>query len=493
MQAIRAAATAVIYRRVSSESQAGEQHVSLDVQEVRTKAYVRAKGYALAQTFTDVASGRRDDRAQYQAMLEFVRRGGASLIVTQFLDRFGRNPREILRRVWQLEEMGVKVECADEDISQEMVLLIRSGMAGAESKRIGERVRHTIRRAVERGMKPGVAPFGYRAVKKVDEAGRVVTVFEQDPTEAPIVREMVDLRVNRNLGLKKIADTLNAAGYGSRKGAMFSPASLAWILQNPVLMGRFDYGRHTRKDAPVLPLVSAGKDIFPAILSLQEWRALQERMSIRREESMKHGRVNLSEYLLSGVLRCGYCGAAMAGNTSRQHRYYVCGNRVKSTVRCAIPGYHRAGDLEEAVLKALSAYADPAVAKELLAGDKGRDANRREEKELKAIDMRLADAERGLKAALTAMAAGSLDDDQFRRISLEERTDRQRLQERRATLDTTFRSQKDQAARASAIPAKIKGFLESATTLPIQQQKARLQEIVKAIRVTRESVEIEWR
>lgn len=86
MQAAKrvAAATAVIYRRVSSESQSGERHVSLEVQAARTAAHIRAKGYVLAQTFTDVASGRRDDRQQYQAMLDFVRAGGASVIVTQF-------------------------------------------------------------------------------------------------------------------------------------------------------------------------------------------------------------------------------------------------------------------------------------------------------------------------------------------------------------------------------------------------------------------------
>jgi len=53
--------------------------------------------------------------------VEYVHGGGANVIVVQFLDRFGRNPREILRRYWELEEAGVKVVATDEDIGEELV------------------------------------------------------------------------------------------------------------------------------------------------------------------------------------------------------------------------------------------------------------------------------------------------------------------------------------------------------------------------------------
>ena len=111
---------AVGYHRVSSTNQVGERHVSLDTQEIRFVEYCESRGYQKATSFTDVASGRRDDRRNYQRLLEFVRTGGADVIVVQFLDRFGRNPREILRRVWELEERGVRVEATDEDLREEV-------------------------------------------------------------------------------------------------------------------------------------------------------------------------------------------------------------------------------------------------------------------------------------------------------------------------------------------------------------------------------------
>ena len=45
-------------------------------------------------TFTDIATGRRDDRAQYRAMLAYIVEHGIGNVVVLYLDRFGRNPSE---------------------------------------------------------------------------------------------------------------------------------------------------------------------------------------------------------------------------------------------------------------------------------------------------------------------------------------------------------------------------------------------------------------
>ena len=65
-------------------------------------------------------------------MIEYVLKGGADMVVVQFLDRFGRNPREILRRYWQFEEHGIKVIATDEDLREELQLLIKAYMAGLD-------------------------------------------------------------------------------------------------------------------------------------------------------------------------------------------------------------------------------------------------------------------------------------------------------------------------------------------------------------------------
>ena len=69
-------ADAVGYFRVSSPGQAGEHHVSLEVQAAAFQDYCRTQGLNPVRTFIDVASGRKDDRPQYQAMLEYVKQNG---------------------------------------------------------------------------------------------------------------------------------------------------------------------------------------------------------------------------------------------------------------------------------------------------------------------------------------------------------------------------------------------------------------------------------
>ena len=143
-------ATAVGYFRVSSPRQTGERHVSLEVQEAAFRDYCQRQNRTALRVFTDIASGRKDDRREYQAMLEYVDKYHPDEVVVLYLDRFGRNPREILRRYWELQDHGTEVISLEvislevislnEDLKEELLLLVRAGMAGAESRRMGERV-----------------------------------------------------------------------------------------------------------------------------------------------------------------------------------------------------------------------------------------------------------------------------------------------------------------------------------------------------------------
>ena len=97
---------AVGYQQVSGTSQTGEHHSSLETQEARFHEYCARFDYVPVGTFIDVVSGRRNDRQEYRRMVEHVLKGGVDVIVVQFLDRFGRNPREILQRYWELQDHG---------------------------------------------------------------------------------------------------------------------------------------------------------------------------------------------------------------------------------------------------------------------------------------------------------------------------------------------------------------------------------------------------
>ena len=123
------------------------------------------------------------------------------MIVVKYLDRFGRNPKEIMRRYRELQDLGVEVVATDEDIREELILLLKAGMAGAESKRNSERVRANMSAAISKGVHVGRPPYGLRRVKDIQ--GETITVrWELDPDEAPVVREMYRLAVEGTLGIR---------------------------------------------------------------------------------------------------------------------------------------------------------------------------------------------------------------------------------------------------------------------------------------------------
>ena len=83
MNTISATKRAVGYLRVSTPGQAGEQHSSLETQEIRFKEYYQRQGLLPDSQFVDVVSGRRDDRKEYHRMVEYALTGAAEVIVVQ--------------------------------------------------------------------------------------------------------------------------------------------------------------------------------------------------------------------------------------------------------------------------------------------------------------------------------------------------------------------------------------------------------------------------
>jgi len=265
------------YCRVFTPGQANERHSSLETQESRIREYCSGNGSLLLATYTDVLSGRRDDRVEYRRMVEFALSGGADVIVVHYLDRFGRNPREILRRIWEFRDIGIEVVTTDEDIREELVLLVRAGLAGAESKWTSERVRAYMSNTAAKGVHFGRPPYGYRPIKHVDG-----TSWEQEPGEAAAVREMYQLSVDENFGYKRIADAMHTSGYPTRGGRAWAAYTAQHILQNEALAGILVYGKKPKDGRPAEELVKV-PDFFPAILNQEEWARLQERLAIRRE------------------------------------------------------------------------------------------------------------------------------------------------------------------------------------------------------------------
>jgi site-specific DNA recombinase len=483
------------YIRVSDPKQTGERHSSLETQESSYLNYCRINNITPITTFTDIITGRRDDRKEYLRMLEFVKQGHANIIIVKFLDRFGRKPKEILRRYWELQDLGIEVVATDEDIHEEIILLVKAGVAGAESRRNSERVRANMGTAVGKGIHVGRPPYGLRPVKDVKDS--TVTIhWELDPVEAPIAREMVRLRVAENLGHKAIADKLTSQGHKARSGRPFAAYTVERILSNAALKGTLVYGRKPRKGNPAMDIVEI-PDFFPAILSDGEWQRLRERESIRGESPK--GRAHSSEYLLSGIAKCGHCRGPMVGKAGasykgKQYHNYYCSRATKSRGLCPVYNGHSATKLEDAILKYLGEFSDPIRVRQYLATSEKQDTEKYEV-ELKGIEKRLAELEAGFLTQLDGLLNRRvLTEQEFARANEAARAEKANLETRKVELSNLLKQARTREALIEKVPQAIKTFEEAFESLELRQQKAQLQTILKAAHIYKDGkIELEFR
>jgi site-specific DNA recombinase len=495
MSTVLATRNAFGYLRVSSPEQARDQHNSLETQQARFLSYCEGSQLAPVSIFVDAVTGRRDDRRAYREMLELVRRKEADVVVVQYLDRFGRNPKEILQRYWELEELGVSVVATDEDIEEELVLLVKAGIAGAESRRNSERVRANMTRAVQKGVHAGRPPYGLKPIREIRDGKAVVVKWERDAIEAPIVREMYRLSMEENLGYKGIADRLNEGGYRNREGRPFVSYTIQKVLSNEAIRGTLVYGKKPRKGNPKEELVRV-EGFFPEIVSEAEWNQLQERLAIRREHARGH--THRSSYLLSGIARCGYCGGPMVGRAGakrkgRQYRNYWCSWAMRSKALCAYYNGHSGGKLENAVLAHLEQYSDPVRVREILAV-KTKEEVTRHQGELSGIERRLTFIERDFTKNLDLLKRGVINEEEFKKANEARRDERTSLADRRQALVEWLGREADRAANVETIPLEIKSFLEDFREMDIHRQKVHLQRILKAVHVWKGGrVELEFR
>ena len=422
-------------------------------------------------------------------MVEYAIQGNTDVIVVQYLDRFGRNPREILQRYWELQDAGVSVVATDEDINEELILLIKAGIAGAESRRTSERVRANMSRAVEKGVHAARAPFGLRRIYHGKEVS-----WEKDPVEASAVKEMYRLSVEENRGYKAIADLLNEAGHHARSGRPFSSFTIQRVLSNEAMMGDLTYGKKPKKGNPQQELVRV-KAFFPAIFNETEWTTLQKRLEIRRESS--RGRAHSSEYLLSGIARCGYCGGPMTGKAAasykgRQYRNYWCSRATRSRALCEHYNGHSTTKLESAVLEYLSQFSDPEIVKQHIESADQAELTARET-ELKDIELALADLDSQFTQNLGFMRRGVLNEQEFVKANNLAREQVSALQTQKGSLAEWVDQQKERDQTTERVPGMVKTFIEDFQAMEPRVRKSHLQTILKSAHVRRNSIELEFR
>lgn len=415
---------AAIYCRIS-EDKAGEG-LGVQRQEDLGRELAQTKSWPVAEVYVDndisAYSGKR--RPSYESMLADLEAGHRDAVVCVDLDRLTRHPAELESFITLADAHGIALAnvSGDTDLASSdgrFKARILGAVARQESERKSERIKRQREQAARHGVPMGRHPFGF------EDDG-----ITHRPNEASIIWEAAR-RLLAGESLHAIAyDFAERGVVGRQTGKPMASAALRHILTNPRIAG---LRRHRPRDRNGRV---EDESIFEAkwepIIDRATFERLQAR--IRRNGNGNGGRGGRpAAHLLSGLLKCGVCGAPMyassRGVKERKVRRYVC---LKRPGR---PGCGRvvvtADPVDVLVFEmAVAALVSPKLAKAL------KSAATKDDESGKLAD-ELAGAEERLEAVAVDFADGRIG----RREWL---AARDRLNERigaiRATLERSSRS-----------------------------------------------------
>ncbi len=225
------------YARVSTDHL--EQKKSLQNQTEHFDEYIKTNpNWTYVQGYIDDGiSGMTDfKRDNFMKMIEDAKSGKFDLIVTKEISRFSRNTLDSIKYTRELLSYGVAVLFVCDNINtalmdSELRLTIMASMAQDEIRRLSERVKFGMNRAIENGSILGNdLLYGY---KKNKETGNLIIVEEQ----ANVVRKLYNMYAIENKSLNNIAKTFNEEGIKTSLNKKWSTTTLSRMIKNPKYKG----------------------------------------------------------------------------------------------------------------------------------------------------------------------------------------------------------------------------------------------------------------
>lgn len=199
----------VAYYRVSTGRQ-GKSGLGLDAQRERVLTYLNGGNWSLVGEFTEVESGRMNDRPALELAIKLCKKDKATLVVAT-LDRL---TRDLAFGAMLLNDRQVKFVCADFPEASREMLQMRMVFAEWEARKIGERTKVALAELKKKGKKlgspdpkkgsvAGIAKLQAKADRYADRVG-------------PVVREII--RKSGATTLREIAAALSARGVQTPRG-----------------------------------------------------------------------------------------------------------------------------------------------------------------------------------------------------------------------------------------------------------------------------------
>lgn len=333
------------YCRFSTELQREE---SIEAQQRIITDYAEKNGYIIVEWYIDRAfSGKTVNRPNFQKMLNTAATNDCpfTAVIVHKIDRFSRSAVDALRYRDVLRDYGVELISTVEQINDDANGRLLYGIMSNFNQFYLE----NLQAEIYKGMKEnayncvwngGKPPLGY----DVDPVSKKLIINEN---EAIIVRKIFQMAAD-GCGYNTIIKELNACGYTTKAGNPFGKNSLYDLLKNERYYGLFVFNKRSRRSSKNTRNARKFKDESeiiriengnPAIIS----KDLYIRANLSRKISSQLATNAKHDYILSGLLVCGECGAKMHGNfrrgSTKSYRTYRC-NKQSNQLNCFCKEIH---------------------------------------------------------------------------------------------------------------------------------------------------------
>ena len=294
---------AAIYIRVSTDAQR-EEGYSIDAQKEMLTAYCVSKGIKKYEYYIDGGfSGSNIDRPELKRLIEDVKNGKINCVLVYKLDRLSRSQKDTLYLIEDVfNPHNVDFISLNESMDTStplgrLMLGILSAFAQLERENIKERTSMGMKERVKEGywMGGGRVPFGYDYDQSLG-----ILVPNRD---AETVRRIYELYLD-GYSLNAISRMLGLRYEKLARQILMRKSNAGYIVYN----GEEYKGKHE------------------AIISLETYEKAMQKMQ-ERSGKFKGSAQNL----LTGLVRCGVCGAKMRYQMWGKQGYrLVCYSKDKS-------------------------------------------------------------------------------------------------------------------------------------------------------------------
>ncbi len=215
----------VAYFRCSTERQ-GKSGLGLEAQQKSVETYLNVGSRSLVASFTEVESGKVDDRPKLQEALATCRIHNATLLIAK-LDRLSRDAHFLLG----LQKSGVRFVAVDMPHADNFTVGILALVAQKEREMISQRTKDALAAARVRGVKLGGNRNNSSSISRIGSVASVAIRSTKATSRANDLAPILRDQMSQGLSLRAIGSHLDTLGIKTARGNSWTAASVQRVIK----------------------------------------------------------------------------------------------------------------------------------------------------------------------------------------------------------------------------------------------------------------------